>query len=380
MNSHKSYEASYSDHPMEIAILGFYDSEKAIFIRKLLTSMSRDFSISYINHNNHSNQWKKDRAETEEFLKWGANSVSMIGEEQDRILFSGETDYFQNKTQYLKSDLVFLDTLNYSNFSGKKIVIFDKKGKVLNFLSKEDMTNVVAFIGEGARPKALSDKIPFLQNENIQAIQDLLVRNLENSLKERPLYGLVLTAGYSSRMGTDKALLSYHGKPQLEVCNELLQDFCKKVFISCRREQWKNISSMNELHDRFEGLGPLGGILTAMTTYPEAAFLTISCDLPFLDKETLLRLVSERNPYKMAIAFFHKGTGLPEPLCSIYEPKSIARLMEGVALALPCPRKLFLHSPVQKLSIFDSRPLKNINFRKDYEAVKKEILTCQSNG
>src|SRR4051812_45814849 len=49
--------------------------------------------------------------------------------------------------------------------------------------------------------------------------------------------GLVACGGSSSRMGTDKSMLIYNTKPQRYHVYEMLQPFCEKVFISCKKEQ-----------------------------------------------------------------------------------------------------------------------------------------------
>ncbi|MEQ9006433.1 MAG: NTP transferase domain-containing protein, partial [Ekhidna sp.] len=43
--------------------------------------------------------------------------------------------------------------------------------------------------------------------------------------------------GQSSRMGTDKSALNYHGKPQVEYLFELLQSKLSKAFVSVRKGQ-----------------------------------------------------------------------------------------------------------------------------------------------
>ena len=51
------------------------------------------------------------------------------------------------------------------------------------------------------------------------------------------LFGLVLSGGKSTRMGTDKGLIEYHGLPQREHLYHLLSKVCERTFISLRREQ-----------------------------------------------------------------------------------------------------------------------------------------------
>src|SRR3990167_4508022 len=94
------------------------------------------------------------------------------------------------------------------------------------------------------------------------------------------LYGLILAGGRSKRMGQDKSLLTYRSKPQVEHAHDLLMPFCAKIFVSTRADQSKNreyerLAQINDL-PQFSDIGPLGGILSAMTTYSGAAWLVLA--------------------------------------------------------------------------------------------------------
>ncbi|MEY4787280.1 MAG: hypothetical protein RL692_1174, partial [Planctomycetota bacterium] len=52
--------------------------------------------------------------------------------------------------------------------------------------------------------------------------------------------GLILTGGQSSRMGSDKAQLTYSNRPQWQEVADLLRPFCNKVYWSCASEQKKH--------------------------------------------------------------------------------------------------------------------------------------------
>ena len=81
------------------------------------------------------------------------------------------------------------------------------------------------------------------------------------------VYGLILAGGKSVRMGTDKGLLDYKGKPQREYLFDLLSKLCEHVFTSCRKEQ--NVpSSLNPITDKFDYTGPINGILSGLQTNP----------------------------------------------------------------------------------------------------------------
>lgn len=182
------------------------------------------------------------------------------------------------------------------------------------------------------------------------------------------LYGLILAGGFSKRMGQDKALLAYHGKPQIEWVHDLLTKYCEKVFLSKRSNQptYKNVPFLDDRQE-FQNLGPLGGILSAMKSYPEASWLIVACDLPFVTNETIKELLKRRHQQKLATAFKSSHDGLPEPLCAIWEGHGYPKILEFHAKNIHCPRKVLILSDIQLLEQKDPKWLDNINDQNEYQ-------------
>ncbi|MCM8569261.1 NTP transferase domain-containing protein [Gramella jeungdoensis] len=190
---------------------------------------------------------------------------------------------------------------------------------------------------------------------------------------ETKLYGLVLAGGKSSRMGTDKGILKYHGKPQRDHLYEMLQEVCDEVFLSVRSDQedeipekFRTIADMNEVR------GPQNGMQSAHKTHPEAAWLIVATDLPLLNKDALLKLIVEREKEKVATAYAVSGSDLPEPLCAIWEPRSFDLAKEFISeTGNTCPRKFLINSDIKIIHPDDDAVLMNANDEDDYKEVKK---------
>lgn len=188
------------------------------------------------------------------------------------------------------------------------------------------------------------------------------------------LYGLVLSGGKSTRMGTDKGLITYHGIPQREYLYGLLSQVCERTFISIREEQESGLGTeMGNIVDLNEFKGPYNGLLSAHKMYPEVAWLVLACDLPLMDVAALKELIAARNPKKEATAFALKENPLPEPLCAIWEPyalrNSIAYLEKGNGT---CPRKYLINHDVELVFPKNENILLNANSEEEYkEALKK---------
>ena len=190
----------------------------------------------------------------------------------------------------------------------------------------------------------------------------------------KPLYGLVLSGGQSQRMGQDKALLNYHGKPQRRHVYELLLQVCDKVFISLRPGQEQEVEGgLNFIIDTDSLRGPINGILSALQQQPQAAWLVVACDLPLVTIETLQKLVRERQPGKIATAYAAKGSDLPEPLLAIWEPQAYAPALAFTQTGKACPRKFLLNQDIQIIHPQSDEELYNANAPEEYEYAKSKV-------
>ncbi len=200
-----------------------------------------------------------------------------------------------------------------------------------------------------------------------------------NTSRQEPaadLYGLVLAGGHSKRMQRDKAALPYDGRTQLERAMELLEPRVARAFVSVREEQAGDAvrARFAQILDTAEGTGPIAGIIAAQARHPEAAWLVLACDLPYLDAGTLEHLIRSRRPDRQATAYRSSHDGLPEPLCAIYEPASRAAISAYVGTGRDCPRKFLIRSDVELLDPVNPRALDNVNTPKEYGAALYTLI------
>jgi molybdopterin-guanine dinucleotide biosynthesis protein A len=172
-------------------------------------------------------------------------------------------------------------------------------------------------------------------------------------------------------MRRDKAALLYQGKAQLDRAFELAGSHVNRVFVSVRAGQAGEPTRsakplIVDLAELGEAEGPIVGIRSAMNAYPEAAWLVIACDLPFLSDAALEQLLKERDPSVLATAFRSAHDGLPEPLCAIWEPAAATALAEYQGGGGHCPRKFLRRYPASLIEPRDSRALDNINTPEEY--------------
>jgi molybdopterin-guanine dinucleotide biosynthesis protein A len=189
-------------------------------------------------------------------------------------------------------------------------------------------------------------------------------------MSEPDLYGLVLTGGRSRRMQRDKAGLQYAGKSQLERAMELLTPLVTRCFVSVRPDQLNDPqrAAYDTITDIKPDLGPMGGIHAALHSYPDHAWLILACDLPFLDRATLQHLIAQRASTRVATAYRSRFDGQPEPLCAIFEPRSLQIIEQSLAQDQQCPRGLLSRSDVKLLDLPNPQALDNINTGEEYAA------------
>jgi molybdopterin-guanine dinucleotide biosynthesis protein A len=191
------------------------------------------------------------------------------------------------------------------------------------------------------------------------------------------LYGLVLAGGQSRRMGRDKALLVRDGQSQLRHIALLLDAVTDRIFVSARADQKDDPerSQFETIVDRYDDMGPIAGVLSAMDEHPEADWLVIACDLPNIDNTTLQFLIEHRSAEHPFTAFRSSHDELPEPLCAIYASGSDKLIRKFVADGMVCPRKMLINSHTKLLDQPNPVALDNINTPDDLAASILEAVS-----
>lgn len=343
----------------EIAFLGTPCSELHDFFHKIISKLNQyQFAIVEADH----------KAE---------ETISPHIAFTDKINFNRlDTNQKLNKFEmYPFFEATDLTLVNGNHFEASKQIIFiDAKKPLEKKLDK--LKNVVLIIAKDqAIPQYILDhfgeSLPPILNEKEE---DKIIQFIENQIikSKPPLFGLVLSGGKSSRMGRDKANIKYHGElTQIEYTKKILTPFCENIFISLNPNRKiledKDISNFDIIYDSFLDIGPLSGILSAFKKHPDAAWLTVACDMPFLTEQSIAQLVENRNTTKIATAFKSPENEFPEPLITIWEPKAFPRLLQMLAYGYDCPRKTLINSDIQLIDNQSTNELKNINTIEEFE-------------
>jgi len=147
--------------------------------------------------------------------------------------------------------------------------------------------------------------------------------------------GIILAGGKSSRMGTDKGLQKLCGKPLIQYALEALSGLCSTIIISSSSEAYKSLG-YKVIADVFPGIGPMGGIYSALKQSDTEANLVLSCDLPFVSTKLMSYILDHSKGYKVAVPWL--GDQHYEPLCGFYHLSIVAQIsayIQGNNFKLP---------------------------------------------
>lgn len=107
----------------------------------------------------------------------------------------------------------------------------------------------------------------------------------ERGEKLLPVHGFVLAGGKSSRMGRDKALLEFRGRPMVEIAVAKLREFCADVSIAGNRSDLSGFAEVVP-EERLDA-GPAAGIEAGLKAARQEWALFVPVDVPLVPAELL---------------------------------------------------------------------------------------------
>lgn len=281
---------------------------------------------------------------------------------------------FQRRRWLSDFDVILINGNHFDAFS--QIVLLHSK-KLESLQRKTDrLKHVIAVVETDTTLDACGWMKKYLTSETqifTSDEQDQFANWLAGQIRTPEVRGLVLAGGKSTRMGSDKSVIDYHGKPHREYLLSLLHETGVPHFLSCRPDQVEGLQADNVVADRFLDLGPFGAILSAMLSAPDSAWLVLATDLPFVNEQTLQTLLEHRDPSKIATAFHNPETNFPEPLITLWEPKAYPVMLSFLTQGISCPRKVLINSDVHVIEAGEQRWLQNVNTPEEMRAAREML-------
>lgn len=185
--------------------------------------------------------------------------------------------------------------------------------------------------------------------------------------KNQNISGAITAGGKSSRMGEDKGLINYNGKPLVSYGIELLSLFTDNIFISTNNSVYSQFRKPL-INDIYKNCGPLGGIHAILITIDTNFALVISCDMPLLTSLVLKKLVENISNYDIIIP---RIDGHIEPLCAIYSKTLLSEIETRIANNNYKLQDLIFSSKTKFVDFNDSKNFLNINTKSDLNKLEK---------
>lgn len=197
---------------------------------------------------------------------------------------------------------------------------------------------------------------------------------------------IVLTGGRSSRMGTDKALVTLNGEPMLSRICRVLQPVASSVVVVAAADQ--ELPTLPDetavQRDRIPHAGPLHGLIVGLeylnqTLAPEQKVLVTSTDLPLVTtgvaKEIILRGVRSAAPVWITIK-----NNIRQPFPGVYQVSLLNELRNAFdegerSIRTATKRAQTADVSVLSLSGNESEFLSNVNSPDDLKLIRRMIET-----
>lgn len=170
---------------------------------------------------------------------------------------------------------------------------------------------------------------------------------------------MILAGGSSSRLGEEKSLLEFAGRPLLCQTMEKLRQVTDEVIVVARDEE--HARCLKELAgelvsepkaiftwDSMVGFGPVAGLDAGMRCAKGSLAFATGCDLPFLNLEVIDRLfdlADAKEGYEAAVPV--QPNGFLEPLHSVYDRE---KMLSACQRALQKGERR-IHVPLQELCV-----------------------------
>jgi molybdenum cofactor guanylyltransferase len=370
--------AAFTFHPFEVALCGYSGSGKTTLATKLLRRWKGAYRVGFVKHDAHRFEMDRPGKDTYEARDAGAAGVMINDPNHFAVVSFLPYSVFTRTSVLYDADFVLAEGFKYTTIP--KLLLLDTDGRALREYTEGRFEQVLAIVGPAERPAEVDPDVPFFHRDDQEGIGAFIERHVTRRA-DAPLLGLVLVGGESRRMGRPKHLLAYGERPQAQRVVDMLGRICDAVYLSARADTpLEGMDADTRIVDRYPFRGPVAGILSAMHARPEAAWLVVACDLPFLDEGTIGDLETGRQPLGLATAYRSVHDGLPEPLCAIWEPRASQRLLQAAGLGLFCPRKVLIESKTHLLDLRNPRALDNVNTPDEFEEARERLSAGAAPG
>ncbi len=139
---------------------------------------------------------------------------------------------------------------------------------------------------------------------------------------------VVQAGGQSTRMGRDKALKPFLGRPLIQHVLERVAPVADELLVTTNRPEAYAFLGLPLFSDLKPGRGPLGGLYTALVSAKNPSVAVVACDMPFASAALLAAgaAILLREAADVVIAETDEGY---EPLHAVYRRETCIPAIES---------------------------------------------------
>lgn len=131
----------------------------------------------------------------------------------------------------------------------------------------------------------------------------------------------VQAGGQSQRMGENKALKPFLGRPLIERVVNRVRPVADDLILVTNDAPTYEFIRARKVPDLRPGLGPLGGLLTAVSTARCEILAIVACDMPFVNPALLVASAGILMQEGVDVVLAESPEGF-EPMHAVYRPQS----------------------------------------------------------
>lgn len=197
-------------------------------------------------------------------------------------------------------------------------------------------------------------------------------------MKIRNVNAYVLTGGMSSRMGENKAFLTFKNERFIDIIIKELSSVFENIYIVTKKEYLPLYKDYNVVCDISVKQGPIIGILTALIHSNNPYVFIKSCDNPLFSKTLIKRMVSLIKDYDIVMPYLRDGY---HPLFAVYSKNCSDVIKKQIIMdnlkVIDFLKNLDVYLiKEEEVMKYDKNLISfyNINTKKDYESFLKGCI------
>lgn len=186
---------------------------------------------------------------------------------------------------------------------------------------------------------------------------------------------IILAGGKSSRMGTDKAMLTVGGRPMIERVSKQLRGCFDEILVSSDDVDKFGFLGFDVIKDKDSGQGPLMGIASTLQASANDLNFVVACDIPDIDLALVQRMLDEAVKDDFEIVVPVVSDGKYEPLFAVYRKCALKVIDDVLESGGRRISDVFAYCKTKFIELDGADWLVNLNTLADYEEFTRRKCT-----